>query len=450
MRKIANAVDKYRELILSAERYIWKNPETGFKEFKTSKYMEEQFESLGYKITRAEGITGFYTTIDTGRPGPTVLALAELDAVICKSHPEADPETGAVHACGHNAQCAAMLGVAAALKDENVLKDLSGKIMLCVVPAEESIEMEYRAELRDKGIIKYTGGKSEFLSRGYFDGVDLAFMVHTAGGAHVSYGGRSLGFIGKTITYKGVAAHAGGAPWLGKNALYAANAGLAAVNALRETFRDEDHVRWHPIMTSGGDMVNNIPETAKIESMLRAVTTEALERENEKINRALIGAAISFGVEIEITDEPGYAPLLHDKNLAAAAKEALDKIIPFTDTPNLGCGESFDGVGGGTMDMGDLAMLMPIIHPYMGGSVGKGHGNDYYITDPVTACVTCAKWQVALIKTLLENGGERAKLIAESYTPTYKTKEEFLSYQDLVRRSGSRVEYLEKGEIRIK
>ena len=82
MQKIVDAVNKYRELILSAERYIWANPETGFKEFKTSKYMEEQFESLGYEITKAEGITGFYTTIDTGRPGPTVLALAELAAVI--------------------------------------------------------------------------------------------------------------------------------------------------------------------------------------------------------------------------------------------------------------------------------------------------------------------------------------------------------------------------------
>ena len=126
MRYISEAVDKYRELILSAERYIWQNPETGFKEFKTSKYMEEQFENLGYEITRAEGITGFYTTVDTGRPGPTVLALAELDAVICKSHPEADPETGAVHACGHNAQCAAMLGVAAALKDDKEMQIVAG------------------------------------------------------------------------------------------------------------------------------------------------------------------------------------------------------------------------------------------------------------------------------------------------------------------------------------
>ena len=53
-------------------------------------------------------------------------------------------------------------------------------------------------------------------------------------------------------------------------------------------------------------------------------------------------------------------------------------------------------------------------------------------------------------KSKIKKTGKRAKLIAESYTPTYKTKEEFLSYQDSVRRSGNRVEYLEKGEIRIK
>lgn len=447
MKNIVTAVEKYRELILSAERYIWQNPETGYKEYKTSTYMEENFVKLGYEITKAENITGFHTLVDTGREGPTVLVLAELDAVICHSHPEADPETGAVHACGHNVQCAAMLGVAAALKDEKILKDLSGKIMLCVVPAEESLEMEYRAELRENGIIKYLGGKSEFLSRGYFDQVDLAFMVHTGGGAHVSYGGRSLGFIGKTVTYKGVAAHAGGAPWLGRNALYAANAGLAAVNALRETFRDEDHVRWHPIMTSGGDIVNNIPETAKIESMLRAVNYEALERENKKINQALIGAAISFGVEIDITDEPGYAPLLHDKNLADAAKEAFDRIIPLTATPSLGCGESFEGVGGGTMDLGDLAMLMPVIHPYMGGSVGKGHGNDYYITNPEVACVTNAMWQVAILKVLLENNAQKAKDIVKKYNPTFKTKEAFLAHQDALRSCGDRVEYSENGII---
>ena len=117
MKDIIRAVDKNRTLILAAERYIWANPETGYKEYKTSAYMAEQFEKLGYKLHMAEGITGFYTTLDTGKEGPEVLVLGELDSVICLNHPESNSETGAVHSCGHNAQCAALLGVAAALKE---------------------------------------------------------------------------------------------------------------------------------------------------------------------------------------------------------------------------------------------------------------------------------------------------------------------------------------------
>lgn len=63
MQDLINAVDKNSSLILEAERYIWKHPETGYKEFETSKYMEDIFEKLGYDIVRAEGITGFYTVI---------------------------------------------------------------------------------------------------------------------------------------------------------------------------------------------------------------------------------------------------------------------------------------------------------------------------------------------------------------------------------------------------
>ena len=119
------AVEKHRTKILEAERYIWQNPETGYKEFKTSKYLAEKFEALGYNLTYAEGITGFYTVIDTGREGPEVLILGELDSIICPAHPDADPVTGAVHSCGHHAQCAALIGVAAALTEPAVLEQLS-------------------------------------------------------------------------------------------------------------------------------------------------------------------------------------------------------------------------------------------------------------------------------------------------------------------------------------
>ena len=195
MQNIINAVEKFRDLILEAERFIWAHPETGFKETVTSGYMEEKFRELGYELTMAEGITGFYTVIDTGRPGPEVLVLGELDSIICPAHKDADPVTGAVHSCGHNAQCAALLGVAAALTEPGILDEMSGRIRLCAVPAEELLEIEYRGKLRDQGKIKYFGGKTEFLHRGYFDGVDLAFMVHTAGGFSVS--GGSVGCMSK-------------------------------------------------------------------------------------------------------------------------------------------------------------------------------------------------------------------------------------------------------------
>lgn len=457
MRKIIDAVDKHRELILKAERQIWSTPELGFKEWRSSEYMEREFEALGYDILRAGNIPGFYTVIDTGIEGPEVMVLCELDAVICHSHPDCDRETGAVHACGHNAQCAAVLGMAAALKEEGMLDGLSGRIRLAVVPAEESLDYEFRARLRDEGVIKYFGGKSEFLSRGLFDGVDLSFMVHLSGGVtdptntggFVSLGGQSLGFIAKTVTYKGVAAHAGGAPWLGKNALYAATAGLSAANALRETFRDSDHVRWHPIMTSGGDIVNNIPEMARLEGMLRAASVEAMLRENKKINRALIGAAISFGVGIEINDEPGYAPLFHDKALGEVMRDAYNLLAPETNLVRKACSTGC-AVGGGSMDLGDLSAIMPTLHPYIMGSVGKGHGNDYYVVDPECACVTNAKWQLMTLRLLLENGAERARKIVEDYRPSFATKEAFLAAQDKMRSSGDRVEYTEDGRIIIK
>ena len=137
MSNLISAVDKHRALILEAHDYIWKNPETGYKEVKTSAYLEKKYEELGYTLTKAGDIPGFYCDVDTGRPGPTVLVLGEMDSLICPTHSEADPETGAVHCCGHAAQSAALLGIAAALKEEGALDGLCGKIRLCAVPAEE-------------------------------------------------------------------------------------------------------------------------------------------------------------------------------------------------------------------------------------------------------------------------------------------------------------------------
>lgn len=438
MQNLINAVDKYKQLILDAERYLWAHPETGYKEFKTNEYLIEKFTELGYNLTKAEGITGFYTVIDTGRKGPEILILGELDSIICPSHKDADPITGAVHSCGHNAQTATLLGIAAALKEPTTLDGLCGRIKLCAVPAEELLEIDYRMNLMKEGKISFFGGKPEFLSRGYFDGVDIAFMVHTTADTEFGVNIGGVGCLAKKIIYKGLASHAGGSPWLGKNALYAATCGLNACNSLRETFKESDIIRFHPIITSGGDIVNAIPETVTIESYVRGRTFEAIRAANQKLNQALIGSALSLNTNIEIIDKPGYAPYENTPSMIELAKDALSLVAP----ERKFCEHNL--ISSGSTDMGDLGAIMPIIHPYAPGAIGKGHGNDYQITNAEDACVLNAKWQLAMLHLLLKDNGERAMEIKNNFNPAFKSKEEYLEYCKNLACEGNRIIYSDK------
>ncbi len=444
--KIKANVDKNRDLILKTERYIWEHPETGFREWTANAYMKEIFQNLGYSLTEAGNVPGFYADLDTGRPGPTVCILGELDSLLCSTHPDANAETGAVHACGHNAQCATLAGVAAALKEPGALDGMCGKIRLMAVPAEELLEIGYREELRKKGVIRYLGGKVEFMSRGFFENVDISMMIHTSamkdGHAFgISKGGN--GCLVKNIDYTGVAAHAGGAPQNGINALYAATAGIQAVNALRETFRDDEHIRFHPIITEGGQAVNAIPHLVRIESYVRGASISAIKAANERINCALAASAAAFGANVHLGDRPGYFPLNNDENLRLIAKEVMEQIVP-AEQVNLN-----DHWGTGSTDMGDLSAVMPVIHPYAAGAVGTGHGSNYFIEDPELACVNPAKALCLMAYKLLEGEGENAiKVIAES-KPLFTSQQEFLSFIDSLALDIDAVTYCEDGTVSI-
>ena len=438
--RLADRADSLRELIFSAQEFIFTHPETGYREWKTTRYLEEAFEKLGYTLTRAGDIPGFYTVLDTGKPGPEVLILGELDSILCPEHPYADKETGAAHACGHSAQAAALLGIAAVLRQEGALDGLCGRIRLCAVPAEELIEIEYRSELKRQGVIRYMGGKPEFLRRGYFDGVDIAFMVHTSQGECLSANAGSIGCLAKRIVYRGVSAHAGGSPWEGCNALYAATQGISAANALRETFRDTDMIRFHPIVTHGGSAVNAIPDRVVIESYVRGGSFEAILEANRRINRALCGSALSLGANVDIQDTPGYAPLHNAPEMIALAKEAAEAIgLPFAQSA---------AVSTGCTDMGDLSALMPVIHPYAPGAIGLSHGADYLIKDPALACLGSAKWQLEMLQRLLSDGAQRAKHILAAFTPKFADKQAYFDYIDAFTAAGERITY-EKGKATV-
>ena len=423
--QLKEIVASQREVMFSAADYIWKHPETGYREWKTHAYLAEEFKKLGYELVEAGNIPGFYTDIDTGKPGPKLLIMGELDSLIVSTHPDCDPETGYVHACGHHCQVSALLGIAAALKQPGAMDSMSGSIRLMAVPAEELIEIGFREELRKQGVIKYFGGKVEFMHRGYMDGCDIALLVHTGGGDHPSIAltPGSNGCVTKNINFVGVSAHAGGSPHLGVNALYAASQAMNAANALRETFQEKDTIRFHPIITKGGGAVNAIPNDVRMESYVRGASLEAIKEANTKINRALAASAAAMGANVVLKDRPGYTPLENEEQLYDLTCEIVKQC--FGEDALVKRGRST-----GCTDMGDVSAVMPTVQPYASGACGVGHGSDYRIADPESALVMSAQYQVLMAEALLSNNAELGKKIIQSAKLRFSSMEEFFQAID--------------------
>lgn len=108
-KKYTELVDKHKQLILDTERYLWKHPQDRLQGVGGDRISRRQYEKMGFQVKTAEGIPGFIADLDTGRPGPKLALIGELDSLMCATHPEADKRTNAVHACGHHCQSSAVL-----------------------------------------------------------------------------------------------------------------------------------------------------------------------------------------------------------------------------------------------------------------------------------------------------------------------------------------------------
>src|SRR3981081_2796980 len=375
--RVGQIVDAHAAELEALARQIFAQPELGFKEHRTASLVHEWFDQrLGLSHQDGIAVTGTRATLDCGAPGPTVAVLGELDSLLCWEHPDHDQRTGAVHACGHNAQIATMLGAGLALRE--VAPALAGRIALMAVPAEEYVELEERLAFREQGLLEFLGGKAEMVRLGAFDDVDVAMMVHASPRAEdgdIAVGGTNNGMVAKFVRFLGRTSHAGGPPDQSINALSAARVALAGIDAIRETFRDEDHIRVHPIITRGGDVVNAIPADVRLEMFCRGATVEAIELAHRKVHRALQDGAPALGGAVEITTLPGYLPLHHDPNLVGLFRTNACSIVGAANVRE-------KGHGGGSTDMGDISHILPTVHPYAGGASGAGHGADYRILDP--------------------------------------------------------------------
>lgn len=429
-QKVCDTIDKRAEDIMSFGTSVFNEPELGYKETKTSTKVQEAMDKLGIPYTTGWGITGVKGRLTGKHSKRTVAVMGELDSIVCRRHPSADPVTGAAHCCGHFIQISDMLGVAMALKDAGAMDYLGGDVVFFAVPSEECIEIEYRKKLMDEGKIHFFGGKQEIILQGGFDDIDAAMEMHAYStddpeGNIILNGGMS-GFITKLIEYHGKAAHAAGQPHLGVNALNACMLGIMGVNALRETFQEKDHVRFHPIITSGGDLVNVVPDLVRMESYVRAASADAMKFYNDRINRALRAGADAIGATCEIKDMPGYLPMEQDKALGKICEANADAIFG---KEHVDTNPPFNA---GSTDVGDICNLMPCIHPHVGCVHGALHSAEFELFQKQAAYIKTTKVMAMTVIDLLYDDAQGLEDILKDYKPRM-TKEQYLAYMDSLR-----------------
>ena len=423
-KRILRIIDDNAPRLQALADDLFSHPEQGWYETRTAAVAAEFLRSLGLEINTGLAGTALRASLGSGS-GPNIALIGELDALKCADHPAS--VNGYAHACGHYAQMVCMLGAALALSDPEVCATLDGTVTFFAVPAEEFQDEPVREAVRRDYDVHCGGGKCELLRRGAFDDIDMAITTHSHllwrdSGADLLLGNSaSNGFVGKTVTVHGVASHAAASPDKGVNALNAACLGFSALGMIRETFREADCVRVHPVILEGGQAVNVVPSRTVVEMQVRANKRAVIEEISEKVNNCFRGASLAIGCTCEIKDAQGYLP----------SPEILPTPLMFETAALLGDYDVRSIPAGvcntASSDVGDLCAVMPVMNFTFGGSVGDLHSVDYAVTDRDVAHILPAKLMALLAYRLLCGGARAAGEYIAAYSPTM-TKEEYKAY----------------------
>ena len=426
-QKICDIIDSKKEEIMAFGRDIFCHGELGFKEVRTSQKFVEEMEKLGLTCQTGLAITGVKSYLNASKKqGPTLAMIGEMDALPIPNHPNAWKKTGASHCCGHNAQLTGVVGAAMALTDPEIKAAIDGNICFMAVPAEEFVDVEFKSSLQKEGKISYGGGKCELIRIGAFDDIDIALGHHATVGCDFGLqNSSSNGFVNKTVTFTGRAAHAAGRPHEGIDALNAATSAMVNIALQQESFRDQDTVRVHGFISGGGTAVNVIADHVTMQYSVRAKTPAAYRDAAKKVDRSLKAAAMATGCGVTIETMAGYM-----SGVVNPDTRVLDSV--FADIAAQGkYTNRFDRVEHttGSDDFGDVSCLMPLQHFCTGGYEGPFHNPDVRVVDEYLAYVMPAKIFALTAYRLMRDNAKMARENIASYKPLM-TKEEYIAFMD--------------------
>ncbi len=440
-KRIVALIDEHADEIISIGRDIFAHGELGFRERRTAQKVKEHFERYGIPYRDRLAVTGVKGTMPAHAASPTVAIIGEMDALPIPSHPQANPETGAAHCCGHNAQLAGMMGSLIALTDPEVRSALDGRVVFMAVPSEEYVDIAFKDELIRQGCIEFGGGKQELIAEGAFADVDIVLGHHTKVDKGVMlYNSSMNGFVNKQVRFFGRSVHASSEPEKGVDALNAMMLAMHALDLQRESFRDQDAVRIHGAILQGGEAPNVIADDVRAEYIIRAKTSSALADASKKFDRAMRAGAVGTGCAAEIKTIPGYLPVIPAKD-PSVTEEAI----------RLAAGDRYDVEYEGSdvhltasSDYGDVSSILPVLQFYTGGFTGALHSPLVRLTDEYLAYVVTAKVFALETYRLLRDNASRARVLIENFSPAMSTAQ-YLKTLRAIRR----VEKVQGEEITI-
>ena len=364
LASIEQKASVYRDVALK----IWSLAEVGYQEQQSSALLQEQLKAAGF--TMAAGVADMPTafTATWGSGSPVIGIIGEFDALPGLSQ-AADPnrravvENGAGHGCGHHLFGTSATAAAIAVKEWLLAHQRGGTLRFYGTPAEEG-----------------GGGKVYMLRAGLFDDVDAVVTMHP-GDRNAASASSNLANISGKIKFRGVSAHAAGAPHRGRSALDGVEAMNAMVNLMREHVPSD--TRIHYVITNGGGAPNVVPDFAEAYYYARHNDMRVLDGIWERIMNAARGAALGTDtrMELDLTNAVwnvlpnsylvnlmqqnlrkvgGYEYTPGERQFAETIRKTLEGELPPIDSANAVFAPE-PGIGNASTDLGDVSWRVPTV-----------------------------------------------------------------------------------------
>jgi amidohydrolase len=304
--------------VIDTRRHLHRNPEVSFDEHRTSRFIVERLGGLGLDVRECPTPTGALAVLDTGRPGRTVMLRADIDALPILEEsgvPFASDDEGRMHACGHDAHTAILLGAARTLAER--AEQLTGAYLFCFQPAEEIVS-----------------GAREMIARGLFERhhPDVTIGLHMASwlpSGHVSTRPGLLwaGSDAFDITMRGPGGH-GGLMRRAGNVISAQAFLLERLQSVVEGLEHDGagcHCTVGDVRSDGA--WNIVPRSVTVKGSVRTFTPELRQEALQRLGDLLLEADTEFEIRSELRLVHGTVPLRNDPGVTATVLEVGAELI---------------------------------------------------------------------------------------------------------------------------